>query len=277
MEKQMRATVLVDNKTSTALRAEWGLSIYIEQEGHVILLDAGTTGLFAENANELGIDLSKVEFGVLSHAHYDHADGMDVFFEKNLTAPFYIRAGAKENCYDYDAADPKAARYIGIKRGVLDQYKDRICFAEGDLELMPGVYLIPHKTAGLEQIGAKAHMYLQQAGQWQPDDYAHEQSLVLRTDKGLVIFNSCSHGGADNIINEVARTFPGERIYAIIGGFHLYKSSEAEVRTLARGIKETGIELVVTGHCTGEAAYEILKAELGDCLMQLETGLVIQV
>ena len=272
----MKATVLIDNITKSDLIAEWGLAVHIAYNGHQILLDTGTTGAFAENAGQLGISLKEVELGVLSHAHYDHSDGMDVFFEINQKAPFYLREGSEEICYDYDEEDPESARYIGIKEGTLEKYKDRIIFASGDCEVLPGVYLIPHKTDGLEKIGQKAHMYIRKEDQWLPDDYSHEQSLVFDTAKGLCIFNSCSHGGADNIIKEIEMTFPGKKIYAIVGGFHLFKSSEEEVRALAGRIRETGIEKVVTGHCTGDVAYEILKEELGDCLEQIYTGLVIE-
>lgn len=72
--------VLIDNLTKGSLAAEWGLSVYIEHEGHRILLDTGASDRFARNAEQMGIDLGAVEFGVLSHAHYDHADGMVAFF-----------------------------------------------------------------------------------------------------------------------------------------------------------------------------------------------------
>ena len=45
-----------------------------------------------------------------------------------------------------------------------------------------------------------------------PDDFSHEQSLVIDTAKGLVILNSCSHSGVENIINEVHSTFPDKHI-----------------------------------------------------------------
>ncbi len=108
---------------------------------------------------------------------------------------------------------------------------------------------------------------------WKPDDFSHEQSLVLDTEKGLVILNSCSHGGVVNIIREVGRTFPDKHVYGIIGGFHLFNKSAAEVRDEARRIRETGIDFVCTGHCTKERAYAILKEELGDRLSQLSVGL----
>ena len=91
-----------------------------------------------------------------------------------------------------------------------------------------------------------------------------------------MIFSSCSHGGADNIICETEAAFPGKRLYAMLGGFHLYKSSDAEVRALAERIRKTGIQKIYTGHCTGQRAFDILKEELGDCAEQIYTGMEIE-
>ncbi len=109
-------------------------------------------------------------------------------------------------------------------------------------------------------------MYRRTENGWQPDDFSHEQSLVLETEKGIVILNSCSHGGAVNIIREVSATFPDKRIHALIGGSHLFNKPESEIRLLAHEIKQTGIDLVCTGHCTKERAYRIMKQQLGDKL-----------
>lgn len=119
-------------------------------------------------------------------------------------------------------------------------------------------------------------MYIRSRDGWEPDDFSHEQSLVFETEEGLVIFNSCSHGGADNIINEVKATFPDKKVKAIIGGFHLYEKPKKEVRELAKRIKNTGIQEVYTGHCTGKKAYRVLKEELGDMVHQLNVGLEIK-
>ena len=268
----MKATVLVDNLTRNTLQPEWGLSIYIEYKGHRILLDTGTTDLFYQNAQSLGIDLASVDFGVLSHAHYDHADGMETFFVHNKKAPFYLRKGSRENCY---SKKDGTLKYIGIRRGYLEQYRDRIIYADDDYEVIPNVWLLPHRTDGLEALAYRAKLYVEQEGKLIPDTFCHEQSLVFDTEDGLVIFNSCSHGGADNIIREVSSTFPGRKIHALIGGFHLFVADDEAVYQLARRIKETSIEKIYTGHCTGQSAMEILKEELGDMAEQLYTGMEI--
>ena len=280
----MRATVLVDNIKGCGLKGEWGLCVYIEYEDTVVLLDTGASDLFVRNAKKLGLDLEKVDFAVLSHAHFDHADGMRPFFEINKKAPFYLQKGTEENCYEKIWLYRK---YIGIPRGILREAGERIRFTEGKFQICPGVWLLPHTTPGLEAVGRRNHMYLRSSEnggeetdrggrKWRPDDFSHEQSLVFDAEDGLVIFNSCSHGGADNIINEVKAAFPGEKIKAIVGGFHLYTRKADEVRELARSIRATGIQQVYTGHCTGDKAFDVLKEELGDMVHQLSCGLVVE-
>ena len=120
-------------------------------------------------------------------------------------------------------------------------------------------------------------MYRKTPNGWIPDDFSHEQSLVLDTDKGLLILNSCSHGGAANIITEVQNTFPDKKVYGLIGGFHLFNKSEKEIREVAGKIRDTGIEYVCTGHCTKDRAFEILREELGDKIVQMKVGYQIQI
>lgn len=269
----MKATVVVDNIPCAEAKGEWGLCIYIEYGGKTVLLDTGASPLFAANCRKLGLPLDKVDYAVLSHAHYDHSDGIPAFFENNQKAKMYFRESAGANCYFKKFFIRK---YIGIPKKAPELYADRIEFVSGDAELSQGIYLIPHKTDGLAAIGKRENMYRKEPDGWHPDDFSHEQSLVFDTENGLVIFNSCSHGGAVNIINEVAATFPGKRVCALIGGFHLFNKPESEVRQLGKMIKETGIEYVYTGHCTGKKAYSVLKDELGDTLHQLRVGLTME-
>lgn len=266
----MKATVIVDNIDQNGIPGEWGLCIYIDYEGKHVLLDTGASELFAANAKALNIDLSQADYAVLSHAHYDHANGMAKFFAINDHADFYLRKGTAENCY---AKKFFFRKYIGIPKRILTDYADRITYAEGDYKLCEGIYLIPHHTPGLEVIGRREMMYQKTAHGWKADDFSHEQSLVFETENGLVIFNSCSHGGAVNIIKEVAAVFPEQKVYGLIGGFHLFNKPEAEVRALAGKIRDTGIQYVCTGHCTKDKAYGILKEELGDIMHQLHVGL----
>ncbi len=272
----MKITVLSDNiaDKKSQLKGEWGLSFHIEENGKTYLLDTGASSLFSVNAEKLGINIAKVDTGILSHSHYDHSDGMEKFFAINETAPFYISSKCEDNCYGKRFIFSK---YIGIRKGLTEKYKDRIIRVKGNVKLCDRVHLICHTSEGLEKIGKKTGLYRKLNGKLVPDDFDHEQSLVFETDKGLIIFNSCSHAGPENILCEIKSAFPDKKIYAYLGGLHLYKSDEADIRRMADILKDSSAELIVTGHCTGDKAYKILKEVLRDRLDSLFAGKVIEI
>ena len=251
--------------------------MYVEYEDHKVLLDTGASHLFAKNANVMGIDLSQVDIGVLSHAHYDHANGMAKFFKANSGAPFYLRKGAAENCYHTGKLLGRFTYhyYIGIHKGWLERFADRIRFVEGIAEIAPGITLVPHSTPGLERIGEMAHLSVKENGKYRYDNFDHEQSLVFDTPQGLFIMNSCSHAGADNIVKEIEAAFPGKKIYASLGGFHLFRYPDARVRAFAERLRELDVQKIYTGHCTGDRAYGILRDVLGERAEQMHTGMTI--
>ena len=179
---------------------------------------------------------------------------MATFFNLNNHAPFFLRKGCKENCYSKKRIFHK---YIGLPKHILTDFHDRITYVEEDYEIIPGVYLIPHKTPNLKLIGKCERMYRREHHQWIYDNFSHEQSLVFRTEKGLVIFNSCCHGGVGNIIHEVEKTFPTEQVYGIIGGFHLFNKSDEEIEAVlakadelvnwAGDVKEYALQQALSG------------------------------
>lgn len=269
-----KITVLADNTPFEDLGAEWGLSLLVEYGEKKILLDAGASGLFAENMVKLGYDPRDIDYAALSHAHHDHGNGMPVFFEKNRRAKLYLRQQPGEKCFKKHFPFRK---YIGVTPRVYRDFGDRLEYLSGDCRLCEGAWLIPHKTPGLSALGQREKMLHKLPGcPCCPDDFSHEQSLVLETEKGLLILNSCSHGGAVNIIRETEQTFPGKEVFGIIGGFHLFNKSEAEVREVSRAIRETGVRFVCTGHCTGASAYALLQQELGSRLSLMHSGLVME-
>lgn len=274
----MKVTILSDNIPQRdscggklPFSSEWGFSAYIEYADKKILLDTGASSLFLRTAKRCGINIGEVDFAVLSHAHYDHADGLDAFFDSNKTAKCYISADTAENCYSKKLFFKK---YIGIPRGILERRRERFVKIGEKTEISNGVYILPHTTADLDKLGKRNSMYRKIDGRYVYDDYSHEQSLVFDTENGLVVLNSCSHAGADNILNEVSAAFDNRPVIAIVGGFHLCNKTAGEVLTLAESLGASGGR-VCTGHCTGDAAFRILKEKLGDRADRFETGLVL--
>ncbi len=271
-------TVLVENTTDGGLlRCEHGLSLLVEWRGRRILLDAGQTGLFLENADALGLSLTGLDASVLSHGHYDHAGGFGALLRRNPAARVYAQKTAFE---PHLSGSGGKIHPIGIPPAVAEQ-RERFLPVEGVTEILPGAYLMPHNTAELARLGAKGKLYRQTGVELMPDDFSHEQSLVLDTSRGLVLFNSCSHGGAANILRE-AREALGKPVYAYVGGLHLKGRRDgqevcaltpAEMEELCGAFLRENVRHIYTGHCTGEPGLEQLRQGLGERVYRLTTGL----
>ena len=272
----MQITVMIENTGKEGMCAEHGLSLYIEYNGGRYLLDTGATSAFLANADKLGIPLDQVDMAFLSHSHYDHSGGFEGFFQRNSKAKVYLQEKAKEACYKI--TDDERS-YIGIPKHLLAAYPERFCFLEKDFQAARGVWVLPHTTKGLEQRGKRAHMYREREGNFSTDDFAHEQSLVFETEKGLIVLNSCSHGGIVNIVREAEEAL-GRKVYAVVGGFHLMGTdgiqtmafTEEEVIGLGRDLLALGVEEIYTGHCTGAPAYEILAENFKGHVHDLAAG-----
>ena len=276
----MKLVVLIENTApeGSGLQAEHGLSLYLEYGGKRLLLDAGESGAFADNAEKLGVDLSAVELRVLSHGHYDHADGLSRFFSLNDHAPVYYRRGAQG---DYYAQDPGALRYIGVAPGVREAGGDRLVQVDGAYPLFPGAWLVPC-TVRDRAFVCQADNLLRRDGEGElvPDDYRHEQSLVLEEGDGLVVLNSCSHNGIVNIVRSVREQFPGKRVRTVVGGLHMFSRKAASgmnctpdyIAAVAGALRELDVEEIYTGHCTGAPALELLREYFGPGCRALTTG-----
>lgn len=271
----VKITVLIENTALEPLKCEHGLSMLIEFQDERILLDAGTTDLFLENAERMNVSLEGIQTCVLSHGHYDHSGGFATYLEQNQEAVLYMMEQADEEYYSLKGE----LHQIGIPKTVIESHRKRIKFINKITKLREQVYLVPHHTKGLDAIGARAGLYRKDGNELVPDDFRHELSLVFDTSQGLIVFNSCSHAGVKNIIPEVQNAFPSKKIYAFLGGLHMKGDvfTEEEIRGVADYLKAEGVQYLFTGHCTGEKAFAILKDQAGDMVQELTTGKIIDI
>ena len=275
----MIVKVLVENTSMNGFTGEHGLSFYVEHASKKFLIDTGASGLYSENAKKLNVNLADVDVAFLSHAHYDHSGGYDEFFLQNNSAKVYLQSAAKIKQY-FKVAGP-IKKYIGIPKGILEKYADRFEYVDGYKDLGDGVYILPHTTKDLYKRGEHAKMYGLVDGQLVVDDFSHEQTVVFKEENKLFCFNSCSHGGVENIIEEIKSVFPNDKIEAFFGGFHMMGTlgvetcsfKEEEVKEVGRIIKESSDAVFYSGHCSGKPASIWLKEVLGDRFVAMHSGM----
>lgn len=259
----MRITILIENTCKRSdLSAEHGLSLLVEDAGKRILFDTGASPAFADNAAQLGIDLCTVDMVVLSHGHYDHGGGISRFLELNTHAPVWVSPHAFEPHFN------AAGKDIGLSPTLKGH--PRICpVPAAAYALAPGLTLHPAWEIPCCYPFAGDGMCTMLDGKQAPDDFRHEQYLLIEEAGRRILISGCSHRGILNIATHF-------RPDILIGGFHLAKAS-------AERIDETGTHLLslptrfYTGHCTGAAATARLQQLLGDRLIPFSTGQVIQI
>lgn len=258
----MKITALTENTSSREdLGSEHGLSLFIETGETRLLFDMGQSGLFAENAEKLGMDLSSAELAVLSHGHYDHGGGLPVFLEKNRHAPVYLSQYAFDECHNAEG------KYIGLDPAL--KAEPRIRFTGEERQLSPTLHLyamngregrVPPDSAGLTVL---------REGKLVPDSFRHEQYLLIEEGGKRVLISGCSHKGVLNLLDWF-------RPDVLVGGFHLMKKPADEaLAPYAEALGKSGTRLF-TCHCTGLEQFRWLKSRLPG-LGYLSTGQTIEI
>jgi len=253
-------TVLYDafGKTS-ALQKDWGYAALVEYGGKRILFDTGNNpDILAQNAKAKDIDLSKLDFVVLSHRHGDHMGGLAYLLKINpavkiyapkegfgvygseLPSTFYRKDPSllPEQRY-YDGAPPEVMQFGSAWPGANFQLLDKTIEIAPDIHL---IALVSDKPGTLE---------------------LRELSLAINTPDGMVIVVGCSHPGIDRIAEAASAINP--RIHFIAGGFHLVVASDPDIEKMVTALHDKfRVEYIAPGHCTGEPAFTALKKAFAD-------------
>jgi len=269
----MKVTVLIENTSlNSSLKVEHGLSFYIQHDGKNYLLDSGSTKAFMDNAKILNVDLNQVDYTILSHGHYDHSGGFINYLKEYKNKSIYASSKV------FDAYFSKARgtlHEIGVQKDLFS-LKERFIFLDKHKMIEKDVHLIFASTDQSHHYAKKAKLYNKKM---EYDDFCHEISLVFDTNKGLVIFNSCSHGGPIEIVERVKQLLPHRPLYAYIGGLHMKGQIDGqEICTYTNDELEKLCELfkntyVYVGHCTGDISYHLLENRLKNKIKRLTTGL----
>jgi len=257
--------------------ASHGLSLLITAHGpggpRTMLFDGGPVDMsMARNAPRLGVNFAAIDAMMLSHGHWDHAGGLPQalsMLPEGKRVPLYLHPGmfAERGMRQSDGGvlpmDP-----VPTPAGWAAMGADPVVSAE-PLSVLDGLFQIsgeiPRVTdyeRGLPGQVARAD----ENAAWVADELLmDERFLAVRLKgKGLVIFSACSHAGVVNVLHEARRLFPGEKLHAVMGGFHLSGENEALIPQTVRDLGGFGLDLIIPAHCTGWRAVNALERAYGE-------------
>jgi len=103
-----------------------------------------------------------------------------------------------------------------------------------------------------------------------------EQALLVDGTEGPALVTGCAHAGIVTVAN-LATKLAGRPLALIVGGFHLYRNDEAEVRYVAEQLLHLGVERIAPCHCTGDAATAILRDAFGERFVEVSAGNQVRV
>ncbi len=266
---QVRVTILSSNLASGPTIGEWGLSVFVEVDGHCILFDAGRfPDTVIKNALALNVDLSCVSDVVFSHNHFDHITGLMPLIENlRSTNPEAIRRlhvaeGMFASRRAAAGGDNRERNQMIALRQAIEAAGVEIIQHSEATEIFPAVWV----SGPIERVhpeknyGSAIQVSLE--GEWLEDHIPESQALVIRTADGPIVLLGCGHSGVVNALEQIQKTIQDEAIHALMGGLHLFAANDQTLGWTTDRLREIGIENLMAGHCTGIEPLIRLRAGL---------------
>jgi 7,8-dihydropterin-6-yl-methyl-4-(beta-D-ribofuranosyl)aminobenzene 5'-phosphate synthase len=270
---QDKVTILYDAfGESKELTKDWGFSALVEHGGTRILFDTGNNAaIFEHNVKALGVDLTKLDFVVISHRHADHTTGLRYVLSVNPNVTVYVPAdGANgfggapipDAFFRADDSLPANMRYFGgtdPEHLTFGKVYDtgHFVFVNQLTEVSPGIFLVrtvSQKTGTLE---------------------LPELTLAIKRSNGLLLVDGCSHSGIEAILEAASAVDP--RTDVVFGGLHLVTAPLAEIDALVENLMtKWKVQRIAPGHCTGEPAFARLRKAYGENYLYAGLGTMVE-
>lgn len=274
-----RITVLCENTVGaiSGTLGEHGFAALIEPSGGApLLFDTGQGLTLLHNAARMKKDLSSIQAVIISHGHYDHAGGLLPLLKEIGPRPVYGHPGIFRPRYRLKDTGESYPIGMPVERDELETAGAGFELSDQFRQIAPEIYLsgqVPRVTAF--ETGDRG-LYCDCAGQ-ESDSTPDDQSLVLDTQKGLVVVLGCCHAGLVNTLEHIAQITGRRDIYAVIGGTHLGFCGQDQTEKTIATLRKLAVKKLAVAHCTGFAASARLSREMPQEFQLAMVGYTLEV
>ncbi len=260
-------------------RAEHGFSALIDVDGKLLIFDTGKTPeVFRYNFSKFGIPADRIEFGVISHGHYDHTGGLAELLKlRQSPLKIYSHPDIFSNRF---ALDPNGdLRYIGIywSKQYLEGLGAKFEFFREPVAISRNVWISGEIPRDLGFEGRSSRFKRIQNGELIEDTISDDMAIYLVTEEGLVIIVGCCHAGLLNTISHGIKVTGVDRIRLVVGGTHLGGYPLNRLRKLFNELRKFEIREFRLSHCTGLIPFAELYKLHPDRVLPTRVGEVIEV
>jgi 7,8-dihydropterin-6-yl-methyl-4-(beta-D-ribofuranosyl)aminobenzene 5'-phosphate synthase len=248
MIKSIKISILCEDQAKMGYMdkiflAQHGFSAFIET-GENILFDVGSTDVFISNAALLGIDLNVAELIVLSHGHWDHANGLKSLHMEGMKKKLLVHPDV------FIDRHKATGEYNGMPYNQEETAeKFNLILSRKPLEVSDNIYFLGEIPRVNEFEAQKTTFFYMDKEEKFQDFIMDDTALAIRTEKGLVIITGCSHAGICNIIEYAKEVTDQEKIYTVMGGFHLLGDQEQLHKTI-NYFQKNKVDYLYPMHCT---------------------------
>ena len=239
MKTDMKITILYDNYSfKPELEIDWGFACMVEINKNKILFDTGNSGtILLKNMEKLGIDPKSIDVVFLSHFHHDHTGGLKDFWEANSKVKAFYPRSFPNEIVN-------VIKHSGSEAIPISEFT----------EILPDVFTLGEIKGVIT-----------------------EQSLAVRSPKGIIVITGCAHPGIIDILQKAKDNFPDETIDLALGGFHLFRSNGEDVKNTVQKIFKMELLNIAPIHCTGSNARKIFREVFTSGYIEAGAGKIFNV